>query len=330
MDRSRRRGRAPLDSKSQRLRAAWMYFSHGRTQQEVAERLGISRSTVIRLLEEARRRREVRFWIDEDEAISVELSAALEARFGLDRAVVVPGGDSAETTARAVGLALGRHLSDMLADGMVIGVGWGRTLNASLAAFTPPVLPAARVVSLLGGSVDPVSINPVDYAWRLASAMGADCHIFPAPLVVDSAETKRRLVEACGLSRLHALAERLDLAVVSVGEVGAASTSLSDGLIPAADRAGLAAAGAVGDVMCTFIDARGARVTHPLHERVMSVGLDSVARAGARVLASGGARRAAAIRAAMRAVACTTLITDDAAARAMLAWAGPGGGQEVP
>ena len=52
------------DAGSLRVRAAWLYFSRGLTQQQVADQLGISRSTVIRLLEEARLRAEVQIWIN--------------------------------------------------------------------------------------------------------------------------------------------------------------------------------------------------------------------------------------------------------------------------
>ena len=52
--------------------------------------------------------------------------------------------------------------------------------------------------------------------------------------------------------------------------------------------------------------------------RVMSVGLDVVAGARHIVLASGGARRAPAIRATLARLSAQTLVTDEAAARAML------------
>ena len=309
------------DARAQRLRAAWLYFAHGLTQRDVAARLGVSRSTVIRLLDDARARREVRIWIDADEARCIRLGVQLEQHLGLGRAIVVPGADGAadaHTTARAVGLALGRHLSGLVRPGMRIGVGWGRTLEASLEAFRPPRCPGTRVLALLGGTLAPVAVNPVDHAWRLAEALGGDCHLFPAPLIVDSPETRRRLVEACGLSRLFAMAEGLDLAVLSVGEAGAGATSLTAGLIGAGEMAGLVEAGAVGDVMCWFLDREGRVVDHPLTDRVMAVPLSTIRGARQRVLATGGAHRGAAIRAATAAIAADTLITDEPAAEALL------------
>jgi DNA-binding transcriptional regulator LsrR (DeoR family) len=51
----------------------------------------------------------------------------------------------------------------------------------------------------------------------------------------------------------------------------------------------------------------------------MSVDLEDLKKASHVVLACGGAHRAAAIRAAIRRVGCNTLVTDEGAARALLA-----------
>lgn len=301
-----------------RLRAAWLYYNRDLTQKEIAERLGISRSSVIRLLDEARRRAEVQIWIDMPAGELTDLATTLEARFGIECAIVVPGEGRPEETARDVGAALGRVLSEKIADGMTIGVGWGRTLDASLAAFRPPQVSGVRVVSLLGGVMEPRGVNPMEFSWRLAGALGAECLLFPAPLIVDSAETKRRLVEDCGLSRISELARSMDLAVVSCGDIGQEGTSLSQGFLPREDYCELVAAGAVCDTICDFLDAEGRSVRHPVQDRVMSVGLDVVAGARHVVLASGGRRRAAAIRATIARTGCHTLVTDEAAARALL------------
>ncbi|KPP86310.1 MAG: transcriptional regulator of sugar metabolism [Rhodobacteraceae bacterium HLUCCA08] len=307
------------DDRALRLRAAWLYYNRGLTQKDIADRLGISRSSVIRLLDEARRRAEVQIWIDMPPGDLTDLASALEDRFGLDRAIIVPGEGTPEETARDVGAALGRFLSDRIGSGMTVGVGWGRTLDAALMAFRPPRLEGVRVVSLLGGVVEPKGLNPIDFAWRLAGALGGDCLLFPAPLIVDSPETKRRLLEDCGLSRVTDVARGMDIAVVSCGDIGQAGTSLSQGFLAASDHQGLVDAGAVCDTMCHFLDAEGRSVDHPVQGRVMSVGLEVVAGAAQVVLASGGRHRAAAIRATIARIGCTTLVTDEAAARALLA-----------
>jgi DNA-binding transcriptional regulator LsrR (DeoR family) len=331
--RLRRGGRAALaEGASLRLRAAWLYYNHGLTQKDVADHLGIGRTTVIRLLDEALERGEVRIWIEEGEAACMDLAVRLERAFHLDEVIVTPAADGVEESAKAVGLALGKFLSEGIVDGMTIGVGWGRTLNASLASFHPQRCDEVKIMSLLGGAIETRLANPYDFSWRLASRLGAECFLFPAPLIVDSPETKRRLIEDCGLSRLIDMAKSLDLAVVSVGDISPKASSLARPLITSAELGELARLGCVGDVMCNFLDRSGASVPHPLNQRVMSVDLDTVRQAGHIVIACGGAQRADAIAAAIARIGCNTLVTDESAAQALLTKAedpfSPRGGEE--
>ncbi|WP_370689873.1 sugar-binding transcriptional regulator [Neorhizobium galegae] len=303
-----------------RLRAAWLYYNQGLTQKDVAERLGLSRSTVIRLLDEAMKRSEVQIWISEGIDTCVELAIRLEKAYGLDEAVVVPAprDNSAAALASSVGLALGQFLSEVVQDDMTIGVGWGRTMTASLGSFRPPRRKNCKVVSLLGGIVAVHQTNPIDYTWRFAGQLGAECYMFLAPLLVDSVKTKRALIEECGLKTIYDLAENLDLAVVSCGDIGLHSTSLSEGFISKPELDRLIAAGCVCDTMFNFLDEDGRSVDHKLNERVMSVDLDTLKKARHIVLSSGGAHRAVAIRATIRRIGCHTLITDETAAKELL------------
>lgn len=310
---------AASEDSSLRIRAAWLYYNRGLTQKEVSERLGISRGTAIRVLNEAVERGEVQIWISEAETECVDLAVQLEAKFGLDEAIVVPAADNAEMTSKAVGLALGKFLSEAITDGMTIGVGWGRTLMASLASLRPVRREGVKVVSLLGGVVEARGSNPLEYTWRMASQFGADCYLFVAPALVDSEATKRRLIEKCGLDKLYSLAQKLDVVVVSAGDIGPQSTSLSAGLISKKELSELIRLGCISDVLCNFLDADGNSVPHPLNSRAMSIDLDDLAKAGHVVIATGGKHRAPAMLAAMRRIGCNTLITDEAAARGLLA-----------
>lgn len=298
-----------------RLRAAWLYYGHGLTQLAVAERLGLSRSKVLRLLEEVRNRQEVRIWVTGGPGSTVALGVDLQAAFGVDEVIVVPGSATPEEGGtRAVGMALGSRLARCIEPGMLIGVGWGRTLHASLASFAPRQQADCRVISLMGGSVDPDLATAFEYPWRVASRLGAECQLFPAPAVVETPEVRRLLLEASGMGRILDLGRNLDLVIYSVGDVGRAGSSLSHRLVPADAYDEMVAAGAVADVMCHFIDAAGRDVDHPITDRLMSLPLDDLAQARIRVLACAGALRAQAIAAAIRRTRPTILVIDEPAA----------------
>lgn len=303
----------PLDPRNLRLRAAWLAHGYGLTQAQIAERLGVSRATVNKALEQARSLGEIRISIDQPEGDMTPLALAVEEALGIPEVVVVPA-DSTRPPEAALGLALGRLLSERIGPTTRIGLGWGRTLTRALDAFQPPPRPDALVLSLLGGQVRPGRPNPGALAARMAAALGCDVVFLPAPLVVDHPDTRTRLITACGLQAVFDLAAQLDIAVFGAGDLGA---SLALSRLPPPEADALRAGGAVGEILAQIVDDTGRGDKFEVNARVMAVGLDQIAKAGQRILAAGGAVRAPVIRAAHQRVGLTTLVTDETAARAL-------------
>ncbi len=301
-----------------RLRAAWMYHVEEMTQSAIAEALGVGRVTVVRLLSDAQALHEVRISLSRDIADLTRLERALERRFGLVEAVVAPLSSPQADPTLPIGAATGRTLSDLLRPGMRIGVGWGKTLIAALNAIDERPLPGLAVVSMLGGIAKVLQYNPADFAWQLSRLLQADCFLIPAPAVVDSPETKRALIERCGLHEIFDLGRALDAVVLSVGGMGPDNTSYSFGYFSEADRRSLLAAGAVGDLLYQFYDIHGTVLDHPANARVMAIPCDSILAAPVRVLTSGGPGKVDAMLGAIRLARPTVLITDEATAAALL------------
>ena len=103
-----------------RMRIAWMYYVEGMTQNEIAERLGIGRVTVVRNINEAIKQREVKIRIEGDIAECIEIEDALKKKFNLQEAIVVPEPTNPENIAKSIGNAAGMFISDILKDGMCV------------------------------------------------------------------------------------------------------------------------------------------------------------------------------------------------------------------
>ena len=65
--------------------AAWLYYEERMTQEEVAERLGVSRATVVNVLQEARDRGIVTIEVSPRHLQSVRLSRTLCELYGLEK-----------------------------------------------------------------------------------------------------------------------------------------------------------------------------------------------------------------------------------------------------
>lgn len=300
------------------VRAAWLYYVEELTQAEIARTLRLSRAKVIRLLAAARESGLVRIELDARGTAGLDLERRLVRRYGLDEAIVAPAPARASAAAAVVGHAAGTWLSNQARDGLSIGIGWGSTLHASLKAIRDRPLDRVSVVSLLGGMTHSRGVNPSAVARRVADAFGADCFQLTAPLVVSNPATRDALWREPGLHELLERARKVDLAVVSVGDLGEDATLFREGLLPRSALRGLAAAGAVGDVLCHFVDARGRVVDHEVNRRIVAVGPADLRKVPRVVLAAGGKRKAAAIRAALVATQARVLVTDEGAAEALL------------
>ena len=202
-----------------RTRAAWLYYVEGFTQKETAQQLGINRVQVTRLLAEARKRGEVVFGIDADISSIVEIERCLEQKFGINRALVAPIPHEGADPTKAIAFLAGQFISGHVESGMRIGVGWGRTLYASLPYIRGRELQNVGVISLLGGISQAKRFNPAEFAWQFAELFNGEGFLVPAPALVDSPETKHALLERCGISQVFELADNLDVVFLSAGGI---------------------------------------------------------------------------------------------------------------
>lgn len=302
-----------------RTRAAWMYYVEQMTQNDIAEVLGVGRVTIVRLLAEARARNEVKITIEGKLAGLTALERALEKAFSLERAIVAPLSTPDADPIIPISAATGAYLSEKVQHQMRIGVGWGRTLSSTLQHIGARTLNDLKVISLLGGIAQPRRSNPPEFAWQFAQIFQGEGYLIPAPALVDSMETRTALIERCGLKDVFEMAEDLDLVLLSIGGIEtASSTSYRVGLIDEEQKRTLLEQGAVGDLLFHFYDKNGKVVDHPVHERVMSVGIESLQKAPVRVLTSGGPEKIEALLGAMKLLRPTVFITDEESAARML------------
>lgn len=301
-----------------RVRAAWLYYMEGMTQDAVAQVLGMTRARVLRILAACREDGTVQISVTSPLAACVALERRLEARFGIERTIVIPRPQNNADPGPLIGAATGAYLSTILADGMTIGLGWGRTLSASLPNMPRRPFNKLTVVSLLGSLTRALQFNPSEFAWRFADRLGAECFMMAAPVYAPDARTREALVNHPGMDDVFSHAGRLDIALISVGGLSPSSTLGRYNLLSKEELASLTRAGAVGDVLCRFFDAQGCLLDHPLNDRVISASPAMLRSARRIVLSSGGWEKTPAILAAIKLLKPEVLVTDETVAEALL------------
>ena len=105
---------------------------------------------------------------------------------------------------------------------------------------------------------------------------------------------------------------------MAVGDLSDRSLLMRDGLPSDVTIDQLRAAGGVGDVLGTVIDAEGRPVDHPINERIVGMGFADLARIPDVIAAAGGAHKVPVIRALLRHGVVDTFVTDEGTARTLL------------
>jgi DNA-binding transcriptional regulator LsrR (DeoR family) len=305
----------PDAEEQRRTRIAWLYYVEGKTQGEIGEALRLSRVKVNRELALCRDSGLVQIRITGRLADCVALERKLQSLYGLDDAVVVPTPAESDGIALALGMAVGSYVSDRLKPGMTVGIGWGRTLRCSIRSMRRRHVPRLTVVSLMGGLGRASELNTYETASHFAELHDATCYYLAAPTFADSVKLRDMLLDQARMREVYERCRRADMTIASVGGLGRQSRILSLGLLTPAEQRSLAAAGAVGDYLCHFLDRQGALVKHPVNGRVVGISPRDLSQVPMRILASGGAEKLAILRATLAAGYATVLITDEKTAR---------------
>lgn len=310
----------PDSEESLGLRAAWLHYVGGLTQAAVAKRLGLPSVKTHRLIARAVAEGAVKVTIDGDIVACVELESRLCARFGLNFCRVTPDLAEEGLPLRALGLAGAEYLRNLLSNNpdITIGIGQGRTLSAAIHQLPHLDASHARFVSLLGCLTRNYALNPHDVMHRIAEKTGAQAYMMPVPFFANTVEDREVLLSQRGVSEVFSMAAGSTVKLVGIGTVEPAAQLVEAGLIAVQEINDISAAGAIGEMLGHFFDARGQRITNSLTARTLAVTLDARRRENIVALV-GGQSKVAATKAVLASGLLSGLITDEQTARPLLA-----------
>ena len=310
-------------------RIAQMYHIEQRKQAEISEALHIPQARISRLLKRAIDENIVRISISPPPGVFADLETSLRDRYGIDQVIIAESvSEREESVIAAIGDAAAHFVETTVADDEVIGMSsWSSSLLRMVDSITPlKRVRASKVVQILGGIGSPaVQSHAQHLVMRMAQLTGATAQFLPAPGVAGSPESHKVLLKDPFVSETLDCFSRLTLALVGIGAMTPSKMLANSGnAFTREELDDLAAQGAVGDMGLRFFDAAGAPVITPLNDRVIGISLAEVKAARRVVAVAGGARKTAAIRAALAGGYVDVLITDFLTAERLLV---PGAGQ---
>lgn len=300
-------------------RAGWLYYVAGKTQEEIAKILNISRQSAQRMVALSVSEGLIKVRLEHPIAKCMDLNVKLKSRFGLKTCIVVPS-DLAEPTS-TLGLAqaganeLEMHLKS--AEPKIIAMGTGRVLRACVEELSLLNCQQHKIVALLGNMASDGSASSYDVVMRMAEHINAKHYPMPLPVLPSSQIEKEQLHAQQYVASNLKLASQADVTFVGVGNLGINSPLHLDGFVTKDELDELQEKGAVGEMISWVFDIRGNLIDCAVNQRVASTPLAVNPEKAVYAIAA-GEEKVLAILGALRSKLINGLITNEYTAERLL------------
>ncbi|WP_050613892.1 sugar-binding transcriptional regulator [Bacillus testis] len=301
------------------VEAAKLYYLLDCSQMEVAKKLGVSRPTVSRLLQQAKEEGIVEIKINDPSENCRQLSDDIKEKFGLKEAIVVsvPMYDD-EIVKQAIGKAAAAYLGSIVKDGDIIGTTWGTTMYQVATHLEHESVKDVKIVQLKGGvSHSQKKTYASETLHLFEKAFDATLYQLPLPAIVDHVVVKQAIEADRHIKRLLDMGKHANIAVYTVGVPRTDSLLFQLGYFTEEDEK-LIADCAVGDIASRFFDKEGKICNDGLDARTIGIELEDLKTKEQSILVAGGLKKVDGICGAMNAKLANVLITDSYTAKILL------------
>src|SRR5690625_1771316 len=292
-----------------------MYYDQSLNQQEIANRLHLSRPKVSRLLKQAREKGIVKISVVSPNDSFVELEKSYEKKYGLQEALVIDtdAQRSEKAMKRELGSAAANYLHRTIKDGDVIGVSWGTTLQAMIDAMPAKRIDHVHVVQALGGVGPPeAKAHATDISRRLSQLLSSRLTLLPAPGIVSSIEAKNILLSDHQDNGALSMFSRINTLWMGLGalKTNPVFDHNNKNLSPELHKE-ITNSNAVGDIALRFFDIKGHEIDSSLKDLVIGISIEEMKQVDTVVGIAGGSQKSDVIRGALEGNLINVLITDN-------------------
>jgi DNA-binding transcriptional regulator LsrR (DeoR family) len=275
----------PIRSTDQILhKAAWLYYTHGLRQDEVAQRLNISRASVATYLRRARETGIVNISTSTQLFADDILARQLEDALALTSVWIVPEDRQAMDPTAEMPVVAAAVFLELINKGDRVGVAWGRTVYHLADVMPYADLQGVTVVQLCGNLGAPYSYRPDQCTTEIARRLNAEGINVYAPLVLSSEQLAAALRAEPVIREQMATISDCQLALYSVGGIEDDSHLVKCGALTAEEMHALGQTGAAGVIAGQIIDREGQWLDCAHNRRCISADLDSIRAIGKRMM----------------------------------------------
>jgi len=307
------------------LHATWLYYQEGKSQTEVAAIMGVSRVTVVKYLQTARENGLVHINLDVNVFGSIDAALQIRDKFDLQRVIIVPDGehagkrDDTKLMRTRLSRAGGMYLNQVIENGDVLGVAWGRTIHQMSKTMTPKSCKNVTVIQMLGSMPSQPDLTIIESSSQIAYKLSGRVASLHVPAVVSSARLAMELQAEPIIRSNFDVLTRCTKAFFVVGNALDENPLIRVGVLNKKEMQTYRDLGAVGVICGRFYDKEGMPVVADVDQRILGISLAQLRQIERKIFLAGGERGYDATLGALLGGYVTDLIVDEGTAEFLLA-----------
>ncbi|MEH7415196.1 sugar-binding transcriptional regulator [Neobacillus drentensis] len=301
------------------IEAAKLYYLLDYNQNEIAKKLGVSRPTVSRMLQQAKSEGIVRISIMDPTENVENLAAQLEEKYHLKKVIVasIPQYED-HIIKNYLGETAANFLDSIVKDDDIIGVTWGTTLYHIAIELRQKFVKNVKVVQLKGGvSHAETNTYASEILYLFGKAYNTTPLNLPLPAIVDHVVVKQAMEADRHIRRILDMGKQANISMFTIGSIKTDSLLFQLGYFTDSDLESLYGT-AVGDICSRFFNKDGQICNDSLNERTLGVNLDDLSKKEYSIVVAGGPNKINGIYGALIGKYANVLITDQYTAKFLL------------
>lgn len=304
------------------LKVAYLYYIENKPQNEIAGMLGISITTVSRLLTKAKEDKIVEFVIRDPYIECIRLEEKLRSRFHLKDIIIAPavtsedGIDSVmaeENAKKLVAMEGARYLQRVIKENDTLGITWGSTVYHMINYLNPSQKVKARFVTLHGSIA--CCENELDVRTlvsRMAKAFFGENYYLLTDALMSSREAAQIMKEEKNNQRVFEMFDQINISVSGIGSFYPIERSVlaSPEFLSQEDLDALKSKGVTGDIALRFFDHDGNECPTSLSDRMIAISMEQFKKIDCKISLVSGISKATTVLSALKGGLIDVLILD--------------------
>lgn len=245
--------------------ASTLYYKEKLSQQEIAQRLGVSRPWVSKLLKKA----------EELGIVEVKIQSPIFGNELLEEKLhnIYPHTDirvinTSDNSQDYLSMAAVHFFVSIIQPSDIIGIGWGNAVSRFVNTMISLNYPKTKTVPLAGSFGTTFETLPNYNSIKLAEKLGGQANVLHIPAYCKSQEEYKTLIDNEETRRILSMGEHADILVVGIGTFSSSFLTKNQ-ILTASEQLELQNSDAVGDIILQFVDEHGEPIKINITQRLI-------------------------------------------------------------